>query len=73
VEPEMADCLIEITLEPEILELVYVYEPHHPTGFGGLRCGLMAGECILRGLGINLPMGCGIWIRLLFVPSWGWH
>ena len=34
VESEMADCLMEITLEPEILELVYVYEPHHLAGSG---------------------------------------
>ena len=37
VEPEMSDCLIEITLEPEILELVYVYEPYYPAGSGELE------------------------------------
>lgn len=57
VEPEFKDTLIQITLEPEILELIYVYVSH--------VAGLIVEGCILKVLGINLPTGCGIWIKLL--------
>jgi hypothetical protein len=59
LEPEFKDAEIQITLEPDILQVVYVYELCPAL--------LILVGCILKLLGINLQMRCGIWIKLLYL------
>jgi len=60
-DPEFKDTEINIMLEPEIMELVYVYKPY------ARRLADALGGCISRPLGIISPAGVGTWIKLPYV------